>query len=67
MNESRRKPRKLIRLADAMVILQVSRMTLRRMILRGELKPAPVPRLGKAPIKLYEAEVIKVAQDWGIL
>jgi transposase len=64
----KRSPRKVIKLSEAADILQVSRATVREMILRQELQLAPVPRRGRtSPLKLYAASVNAKAQEWGIL
>jgi transposase len=49
----KRSPRKVIKLSEAADILQVSRATVREMILRQELQLAPVPRRGRtSPLKI---------------
>jgi predicted DNA-binding transcriptional regulator AlpA len=63
-----RAPRKIIRLKEAMDILQVSRTTVRELIAKKDISVAPVPRTGRtSPIKLYESEIKGLAREWGIL
>lgn len=64
----RRKPRKTMKLADAMPLLQLSRSGLRDQIFKyKKLREAPRRGSNTSPIVLYEAEVLDLAREWGIL
>jgi excisionase family DNA binding protein len=67
MSLLKRTPRKLIRCAEAAAILQVSRTTIKRMIASGEIKPPFKPVGTTSPVKLYEADVRRIAERMGIL
>lgn len=66
MNNGRRMPRKLIRVKEAAAILQESRTSVKNRIARHELQV--VPGRGKtSPLRVFEAEVIAIARQMGIL
>lgn len=65
-----RKPKALIRIKDAMSVLQISRSSVRNEIfIHRTLRIAnEAARRGPtAPIKLYQVDVENLARTWGIL
>ena len=64
----KRKLRKQIKLSEAMKVLGLSRSGLRDQIFKHK-RFTLAPRRGDntSPQFLYEAEVIKVAEEWGLM
>ena len=63
----KRQPRKLIKISKAATLLGVGRTTIKTMIERGEITEAP-RRGGKTTSRfVYEAQINRIATEWGIL
>lgn len=65
-----RKPRKQIKLKDAMPILQLSRSGIRDQIFKYQtlqIANEKQRRGPTSPIKLFESQVADLAREWGIL